>query len=112
MFFEKDPFLKKWERNLAEKPKRIFSEKQKTLPSCSFGLLAFFVCLGGQFMLLPHRKAETTQLFSQREIVSVGVGGERGFFTGAAVGLLYMIAGYALYCLLAQAGCSLSAQEK
>ena len=80
MFFEKDPFLKKWERNLAEKPKRIFSEKQKTLPSCSFGLLAFFVCLGGQFMLLPHRKAETTQLFSQREIVSVGVGGEPAFF--------------------------------
>ena len=31
---------------------------------------------------------------------AVGVGGERGFFTGAAVGLLYMIAGYALYCLL------------
>ena len=38
---------------------------------------------------------------------AVGVGGERGFFTGAAVGLLYMIAGYALYCLLTQAVCSL-----
>ena len=32
--------------------------------------------------------------------LAVGVGGERGFVTGAAVGLLYMIAGYALYCLL------------
>ena len=28
---------------------------------------------------------------------AVGVGGERGFFTGAAVGLLYMAVGYALY---------------
>ena len=25
------------------------------------------------------------------------MGGERGFFTGAAVGLLYMVVGYALY---------------
>ena len=43
---------------------------------------------------------------------AVGVGGERGFFTGAAVGLLYMIAGYALYCLLTQAEPSLMACEK
>ena len=28
---------------------------------------------------------------------AVGVGGERGFFTGAAVGLLYMVIGYVLY---------------
>ena len=28
---------------------------------------------------------------------AVGVGGERGFFTGAAVGLLYMALGYVLY---------------
>ena len=28
---------------------------------------------------------------------AVGVGGERGFFTGAAVGLLYMVLGYLLY---------------
>ena len=28
---------------------------------------------------------------------AVGIGGERGFLTGAAVGLIYMIAGYALY---------------
>ena len=41
--------------------------------------------------------------------LAVGVGGERGFFTGAAVGLLYMIAGYALYCLLGGALFSVSA---
>ena len=29
--------------------------------------------------------------------LAVGVGGERGFFTGAAVGLLYMALGYVLY---------------
>ena len=28
---------------------------------------------------------------------AVGVGGERGFFTGAAVGLLYLVLGYLLY---------------
>ena len=28
---------------------------------------------------------------------AVGVGGERGFFTGAAVGLLYMALGYVVY---------------
>lgn len=32
--------------------------------------------------------------------VSVGRGGSRGFLTGAAVGLAYMIAGYALYVFL------------
>ena len=41
--------------------------------------------------------------------LAVGVGGERGFVTGAAVGLLYMIAGYALYCLLGGALFSVSA---
>ena len=29
--------------------------------------------------------------------LAVGVGGERGFFTGAAVGLLYMALGYIVY---------------
>lgn len=32
--------------------------------------------------------------------VAVGIGGERGFVTGAAVGLGYMALGYALYHLL------------
>lgn len=33
---------------------------------------------------------------------AVGRGGERGFVTGAVVGALYMIAGYASYCCLGQ----------
>lgn len=32
--------------------------------------------------------------------VCVRPGGRRGFFLGAAVGLLYMVLGYGLYCLL------------
>lgn len=32
--------------------------------------------------------------------VAVGRGGSRGFVTGAAVGLIYMLAGYSLYCAL------------
>ncbi|MDO4547721.1 MAG: TIGR04086 family membrane protein [Clostridia bacterium] len=32
--------------------------------------------------------------------VCVGRGGDKGFAKGAATGLLYMVAGYALYCLL------------
>ena len=31
---------------------------------------------------------------------AVGIGGSRGFATGAAVALLYMVIGYALYCTL------------
>lgn len=34
---------------------------------------------------------------------AVGAGGERGAVTGAAVGTLYMLAGYGLYCALAGA---------
>ena len=40
--------------------------------------------------------------------LAVGVGGERGFATGAAVGLCYMVAGYALYHLLGGAVFSVS----
>lgn len=40
---------------------------------------------------------------------AVGVGGERGFFTGAAVGLLYMVIGYVLYWQLGGALFSASA---
>lgn len=41
--------------------------------------------------------------------LAVGVGGERGFVTGAAVGLIYMIAGYALYWQLGGAVFSFAA---
>ena len=40
---------------------------------------------------------------------AVGVGGERGFLTGAAVGLVYMILGYVLYWQLGGALFSVSA---
>ena len=33
-------------------------------------------------------------------LAAVGRGGSRGFVTGAAVGLIYMLAGYSLYCAL------------
>lgn len=33
-------------------------------------------------------------------LVAVGRGGERGLVTGAAVGLIYMLLGYGLYCAL------------
>lgn len=33
-------------------------------------------------------------------MTAVGRGGQRGFALGAVVGLLYMVLGYALYCLL------------
>lgn len=33
-------------------------------------------------------------------LLAIGRGGEKGFATGAAVGLMYMVLGYALYCLL------------
>ena len=33
-------------------------------------------------------------------VAAVGLGGRRGFLMGAAVGLLYMVLGYALYCIL------------
>lgn len=31
---------------------------------------------------------------------SVGRGGEKGLFTGALVGILYILVGYALYCII------------
>ena len=40
---------------------------------------------------------------------AVGVGGERGFLTGAAVGLAYMVLGYALYWQLGGAVFSFAA---
>ena len=40
---------------------------------------------------------------------AVGVGGERGFLTGAAVGLVYMILGYVLYWQLGGAVFSFAA---
>lgn len=33
-------------------------------------------------------------------LIAVGLGGRRGFAMGAAIGLLYMALGYAVYCLL------------
>jgi putative membrane protein (TIGR04086 family) len=33
-------------------------------------------------------------------LIAVGFGGKRGFALGAAIGLIYMVLGYALYCLL------------
>jgi len=33
-------------------------------------------------------------------LLAIGVGGEKGFVTGAAVGLVYMIVGYACCCAL------------
>lgn len=39
-------------------------------------------------------------------LTAVGAGGQRGFATGAAVGLLYMLIGYGLYCALDGTGAS------
>ena len=36
-------------------------------------------------------------------MVAVGLGGRRGFAVGAVVGVLYMVLGYGLYCLLDRA---------
>ena len=33
-------------------------------------------------------------------LVAIRPGGQRGFMTGAAAGLMYMVLGYALYCIL------------
>lgn len=33
-------------------------------------------------------------------LAAVGLGGRRGFLLGALIGLLYMVLGYALYCIL------------
>ena len=67
MFFEKDPFLKKWERNLAEKPKRIFSEKQKPLPLAPLAFQLFLFALGGNLCFFRTEKPKLPSFFPKEK---------------------------------------------
>ena len=55
--------------------------------------------IGDEALFILNQAAKILSIFAG-VYAAVGVGGERGFITGAAVGILYMVLGYALYYAL------------
>lgn len=65
-------------------------------------VLAFavvFIPFSDGAVLLVNQVLEIVSIFVG-VVLAVGVGGNRGFLMGAALGLVYMVLGYGLYCLL------------
>ena len=58
-----------------------------------------YVRLSDETITVVNQVIKLLSLFAG-VLVCVRPGGRRGFFLGAAVGLLYMAVGYGLYCLL------------
>ena len=52
--------------------------------------------IGDNTLFVLNQTAKILSIFAGA-YAAVGAGGERGFITGAAVGILYMVLGYGLY---------------
>lgn len=64
-----------------------------------FAAAIIFLPISDGALVVMNQVLKVVSIFAGT-VMAVGLGGKRGFAYGAVVGLVYMVLGYALYCLL------------
>lgn len=68
-----------------------------------FALIVIYLCPEPKTLTIMNQALKAASIILGT-VVAVGVGGEKGLITGAVVGVLYILIGYALYCLTSGIG--------